>query len=191
LGAVPDLTRAARTIGLLGAPTVAERLARAFVFTDIVGSTELIGVIGDEAWKDLRRWHNETLRSLVRRQGGEEVNHAGDGFFLAFPDPRSAIDCAVAIQRALAEHRRSHGFSPRLRIGVHAAEAERSEDGYLGQGVHAAARIGALATADEILVSRGTVPEEHPFALTSPRSVQLKGFSDPVEVVEVDWRRGA
>jgi class 3 adenylate cyclase len=191
LGAGPDLTRAERTIGLLRTPTAAERLVRAFVFTDIVGSTELIGAIGDEAWKDLRRWHNETLRTLVRRNGGEEVNHAGDGFFLAFPDPRSAIDCAVAIQRALAEHRRSHGFSPRLRIGVHAAEAERSEDGYLGQGVHAAARIGALAPADEILVSRDTVPEGLRLPLASPRSVQLKGFPDPVEVVEVDWRQGA
>jgi class 3 adenylate cyclase len=157
------------------------------MFTDIVGSTELLGAIGDEAWDDVRRWHNQTLRALVRKHGGEEANHSGDGFFLAFPNARSAVECGVAIQRALAEHRRKAGFAPRVRIGIHSAEATRGEDGYLGRGVHEAARIGALAGAGEIVVSAETLGDGSDFRASEPRSVELKGISGPVEVRTIDW----
>ena len=69
----------------------------------------------------------------------------GDGFFVTFDDPASAIACAVAIQQALAEHRREQGFSPTVRIGLHRAEATKEGTDWSGKGVHAAARIGALA----------------------------------------------
>ena len=87
LGAHRDARRVeelrARTAGSAG---TSARAARTFLFTDIVGSTALIEVIGDEAWNDLRRWHNEALRSSFDDHEGEEIDHAGDGFFVAFPD---------------------------------------------------------------------------------------------------------
>ena len=89
-----------------GTPT---RIVRTFLFTDIVSSTSLMGVIGDEAWGDLRRWHDETLRASFVENGGEEIDHAGDGFFVAFPDVPSALASAVEIQRRLVEHRRRTG----------------------------------------------------------------------------------
>ena len=88
---------------------------------------------------------------------GEEVHRTGDGFFVAFPDARTALACAAMIQRTLAEHRRAHGFAPQVRIGVHAAEATRAAGDYEGAGVHAAARIGALAEGGEVLASVDTV----------------------------------
>ena len=71
---------------------------------------------------------------MLRGNDGEEVHRTGDGFFVAFPDARTALACAIAIQRTLAEHRRAHGFAPQVRIGVHAAEATRVGGDYEERG---------------------------------------------------------
>jgi predicted ATPase/class 3 adenylate cyclase len=157
-----------------------------FLFSDIVGSTNLVDAIGDVAWQDLIDWHDRTLRALFHQHGGEEVDHAGDGFFVAFTAASSAIRCAVAIQQALDEHRRRHGFAPAVRIGVHSAEARTLGRGYRGKGIHVAARIGAAADANEVLASRETAEAAH-LSLSNPRTVELKGLSAPIEVVPIDW----
>ena len=87
----------------------------------------LMGVIGDDAWDDLRRWHDQTLRASFADHGGEEIDHAGDGFFVAFPDAAVGPRLAVEIQRRLVEHRRAHGFAPQVRMGVHATAATHDE----------------------------------------------------------------
>lgn len=174
------LERAARGPG--------DRTVRAFMFTDVVGSTTLLEAIGDQAWEDLRRWHDQTLRHCFTAHGGQEVDDAGDGFFVAFPDPGSAVECAVEIQRKLADHRREHGFAPSIRIGLHATEATRSGDRYLGRGVHVAARIGALAEGGEILASKDTLADLERIAVSGSREVTLKGVAEPVVLVSIDWR---
>jgi class 3 adenylate cyclase/predicted negative regulator of RcsB-dependent stress response len=167
-----------------GAETV-----RAFLFTDIVSSTTLIEAIGDEAWRNLVLWHDRTLQKIFAAHGGEEVEHRGDGYFVAFPSADAALECAVAIQRSLAEHRRSHGFSPKVRIGVHRAEAARTGDTYQGKGVHEAARISALAQGDEVLVSAETLEAaSKSFAAGEPRAVSLKGIARPIQVRSVEWQ---
>jgi class 3 adenylate cyclase len=190
LGAKLDARRAARMVAELEpAAERAPREEKVFMFTDIVNSTNLVEAIGDEAWGHLLRWHNQKLASLVADHDGEVVQTTGDGFFVTFDRSRNAIECAVAIQRALDEHRRTHGFSPRVRIGLHSAEATRENTDWSGVGVHAAARIGALADGDEILISRGTADgAKDDFPVSEPRSVSLKGISEPVEVVAVEWR---
>jgi class 3 adenylate cyclase len=161
------------------------------MFTDIVGSTTLVEAIGDEAWHDLLHWHDQALRRCFSENGGEEIHRTGDGFFVAFPDARSALGCASKIQRKLGEHRREHGFAPRVRIGLHAAEASRVGDDYEGVGVHAAARIGALADGGEILASVETVEGIADVTLGIPRDVELKGLAEPVRIVAIDWRSSA
>jgi class 3 adenylate cyclase len=166
-----------------------EQVRRAFMFTDIVKSTDLVGVIGDEAWQDLLTWHDQTLRSLFASHGGAVAHHTGDGFFVAFEDSRSALRCAVAVQRRLAEHRRAHGFAPLVRIGVHAAEATRRGQDYGGGEVHKAARIAALAGGGEILASGDTVADVgKEFKVSEPRDVAVKGVADPVQVARIEWR---
>jgi class 3 adenylate cyclase len=165
------------------------RVARAFMFTDIVGSTNLLETLGDEAWEDVTRWHNDTLQTLIRSHAGEVVHTTGDGYFAAFPDATTAASCGVAIQRGLAEHRREHGFAPQVRIGLHASEATVIPNDYAGIGVHLAARVGALAEGGEIVVTCETVEGEPiPFRVTNERSVSLRGIADPVRVVSIDWR---
>ena len=89
-----------------------DRLRRTFVFTDIVGSTPLVEALGDEAWQELIRWHDQTFRAIFDRYGGMEVRQTGDGFFVAFDDPTAAIEAAVAVQRSLAEQAPGPRFRP-------------------------------------------------------------------------------
>jgi class 3 adenylate cyclase len=169
-------------------PPASERRQLTFLVSDIVGSTSLVEAIGDEAWGDVIAWHDRTLRGLFAAHEGEEIDNAGDGFFVAFPDAVSAAECAAAIQRTLAEHRRTAGFAPQVRIGVHAAEATRANGSYRGRGVHEAARVGALAGAGEIVASLATAELVGDLERSEPRSVELKGLAEPVEVVTLLWR---
>jgi class 3 adenylate cyclase len=165
------------------------RVIRTFMFTDIVGSTDLIGTIGDEAWNDVVSWHDETLRTVIGSHRGEVVRTTGDGFFASFADPGAALDCAISIQRRLAEHRRRQGFAPQVRIGLHAAEATAVADDYAGLGVHEAARVGALAEGGEILATASTVAAAAmQVAAGEEREVSLKGLPHPVRVVSIAWR---
>ncbi|MGH2402737.1 MAG: adenylate/guanylate cyclase domain-containing protein, partial [Candidatus Limnocylindria bacterium] len=188
LNAVLEARRATELGGEPRAPG-ARRVTRTFMFTDIVRSTDLAELIGDEAWQELSRWHDELIRSLVAEHDGEVVDSAGDGFFAAFPDAAHGLRAAIAIQRALAAHRRNAGFAPRLRIGLHQADASHAGAQYSGIGVHAAARITGQADAEEILVSRVTL-DDAGLAIdrSATRSLQLKGISEPVEAVAIDWR---
>jgi class 3 adenylate cyclase len=196
LGAALDLRRAEVAVlqlagGADAAPlgTATTRVARVLMFTDIVDSTRLAETLGDEAWDGVLRWHDRTLRAAVAEQRGEVVKATGDGFFLVFADADQAIEAAVTIQRRLAEQRRSAGFAPSVRIGIHQAEVNRVGLDYVGTGVNQASRVGAAAEGDEILVSAVTfAAARHSIAELGRRTVTLKGLAKPVEVVEVSWR---
>jgi class 3 adenylate cyclase len=164
------------------------RSVRTFMFTDIVDSTKLVELLGDESWENLLAWHDRALRVCFDEHNGDEVKNEGDGFFVAFPDPGSAIECATRIQRSLADHRRQHGFAPQVRIGVHTAEVTDREGDYGGKGVHTAARVGAAATANEILVTLVALDGlEERFTTSAERALELKGLAEPVLVATVDW----
>jgi len=165
------------------------RARRTLMFTDIVDSTRLVEVLGDEAWGNVLAWHDRTLRECFQAARGQEVNHEGDGFFVSFADPAQAVDCAVAVQRALADHRRDHGFAPQVRIGLHATEAIDLGRDYLGKGVHEAARVGAAAAAGEILATTAVIDAVVGRARVSePRELHAKGLAGTLSVASIDWR---
>jgi class 3 adenylate cyclase len=166
---------------------VSQRVVKTFMFTDIVGSTNLLELLGDDAWHDLLRWHDDTLRGLFAAFDGQEVVATGDGFFVGFDAPDPALACAVAIQRRLLEQRQQHGFAPQVRIGLHASGATQVGRNFQGMGVHEASRIAALADGGQILASRETATGGR-YPVSEPRSVTLKGISEPVEIVEISWR---
>jgi class 3 adenylate cyclase len=162
------------------------KLARTFMFTDIVDSTKLVEALGEEKWKKLLGWHDRKLGELIDAAGGEVIKQTGDGYFAAFQSPSAALDAALSIQRALDEH---EPLAPDVRIGLHTGGAfHRSDEDYAGEGVHMAARIGALAGAGEILVSKDSLGGASRFQVSEPRAEILKGFEDPVELVAVEWR---
>jgi class 3 adenylate cyclase len=193
LGATRDLRRVDASLEADGpgaAPAPAATVRKTFMFTDIVTSTDLVELIGDAAWEEMLSWHDRELRKAFAKARGDEVNHTGDGFFVAFDRARDGIDCAVDIQRRLARHRREHGFAPWVRIGLHSAEATRRGSDYSGRGVHIAARVGAAAGREESLATASvtTASNESTYALSEPRELELKGVRGTVEVRAVDWR---
>jgi len=192
LGAMIDLDRVAGLLGQdnagrgMNSPVPGTRVAKTLMFTDIVGSTNLVEALGDEAWENLLGWHDETLRRLFAKHCGEEVKQVGDGFFVAFDDPSEAIECAAEIQHRLGDHRKQHGFAPQVRIGVHHSEVTRKGQDYGGRGVHVAARVGALAVSGEILATTDVIAATPTrFPVSEPRSVAVQGVSEPVDVMSV------
>jgi class 3 adenylate cyclase len=178
LGAVLDFQRAAELLG--------DATKRTFMFTDIVDSTKLVEVLGEDKWRKLLTWHDRKLRELIEQQGGEVIKQTGDGYFAAFQNPGGALEAAVSIQRALDAH---EPIAPDVRIGLHTGGAfHREDDDYAGQGVHLAARVGALAGGGEILVSRESLDGAIRYPQSEPRQTELKGIEEPVEIVSIDWR---
>jgi transcription antitermination factor NusG len=82
--------------------------------------------------------------------------------------------------------RRSAGFAPKVRIGVHASGATQVGQNFSGKGVHEAARIAALADGDQILSSSHTAAGGR-FPASELRTVTLRGTSEPMEIVTIDW----
>ena len=192
LGAVLDLHTAMELLGeeiAENAPKASvpgARVTKTFMFTDIVKSTNLVDAMGDEDWEGVLERHDQTLRSCFSAHHGVEINKVGDGFFVGFDNPGDAVECAVTVQRRLLQHRRERGYLPQVRVGLHRAEATQKGRDYGGKGVHAAARIGALAGAGEILASRDVIDAaDLRFPVGEPRSITLKGVSEPVEVASI------
>jgi class 3 adenylate cyclase len=125
-----------------------DRVLATVLFTDIVGSTERAAELGDRRWRDLLDSHDRTVRRQLERFRGREVDNAGDGFLATFDGPGRAIECACAIRDAV----RALGIE--VRVGLHTGEIEVRGDDVAGMAVHIGARVAALASANEVLVSR-------------------------------------
>jgi class 3 adenylate cyclase len=127
-----------------------------FLFSDIEESTGLLRRVGNEAFAAMRADHRRLLRAAFDAHGGREIDTAGDGFFVAFDSARNAAEAAVKGQLTLARFRWPSEGEVRVRIGLHTAEPHVSEDGYVGVGVHRAARICDAAQGGQILLSNAT-----------------------------------
>jgi class 3 adenylate cyclase len=118
------------------------------LFTDIVGSTEKVIAAGDRQWTDLLEAHNTAVRRELAAYRGREVSTTGDGFIAVFDGPARAVRCAFAAKEAV----RRVGIE--IRSGIHTGECEMRHDSISGLSVHIAARIAALASASNVVVSR-------------------------------------
>jgi class 3 adenylate cyclase len=124
------------------------------------------------------------------------VKSRGDGFMLAFAGARRGVQCAVAIQRALAAEPIvvDELGVVEVRIGVHTGEALQAEHDLFGRHVNLAARIADQAGGGEVLVSaltRDLLAGADDFTFGAARDVVLKGVSDSQRVVAVEWRTTA
>jgi class 3 adenylate cyclase len=130
------------------APQEFERVLATVMFSDIVGSTERTAAAGDRPWLDLLDRHNAIVRRELERYRGREVKTMGDGFMASFDGPARAIRCAKSMVDGV------HNVGLQLRVGLHTGEVELVADNDIGgMAVNIAARIGARAGTDEVLVS--------------------------------------
>lgn len=128
--------------------TESGRFLGTVLFTDVVGSTELLASLGDARYRELRAAHERQVRLQVEDDGGRLVSAVGDGTFSVFDGPSRAVRCARTICLQAAE------LGLPVRAGVHSGELERTGRDVTGMSVHIGARVSALAGPGEVLVSR-------------------------------------
>jgi class 3 adenylate cyclase len=130
-----------------GGEEVPDTVLTTVLFTDIVGSTELAGRLGDRGWSDLLRDHHAAVRRELSKFRGEELDTAGDGFFATFDGPARAIRAAEAIVANVRE------LGVEVRAGVHTGECALHEGKVAGIAVSLGARVAGTAGPGEVLVS--------------------------------------
>jgi class 3 adenylate cyclase len=159
------------------------------MFSDIEGFTAITERLGDRRAMDVLREHNGIIRQRVASSGGHEIKVQGDGFMIAFGGASSALHCAVGIQGDFAARNDANPDVPvQVRLGLHAGEAVRDGDDFLGGAVILAARIAEQANGGEILVSsvlKDLCDLSGEFQFEHGRDVYLKGVSEPRRVYSV------
>jgi predicted ATPase/class 3 adenylate cyclase len=151
-----------------------------FLFTDIEGSTRLLGELGG-AYADALAEHGRQLRAVFACHGGVEVDTQGDAFFVAFGRASDALAAAAEGQEALA------GGSIRLRMGVHTGEPTVTEEGYVGIDVHRAARIAAAGHGGQVVVSQTTCDLVGAAGLRDLGVHRLKDLSAPERLYQLGF----
>jgi class 3 adenylate cyclase len=124
-----------------------DRILATLLFTDIVGSTQMLAGLGDQRWRGVLAEHDVRVRDQLARYRGREVQTTGDGFLATFDGPARAIECAEAIRDSV------RGLGIEIRAGLHTGEIELMGDGIGGLAVHIAARVLGMAEAGEVVVS--------------------------------------
>jgi len=173
--------------------TLAAGAFRTILFTDIAGSAAMGQRLGDASAQKVRRTHNKIVRDALAAHGGSETKHTGDGIMAAFGSATRALECAVAIQKTLAERNneaeRGDAEALSVRIGLNAGEPIAEDRDLFGTAVDLAARLRDRAEPGETLVSdvvRQLVAGKG-FLFNDRGEHALKGFEDPVRVWEVRW----
>jgi class 3 adenylate cyclase len=125
-----------------------DRVLATVLFTDIVRSAETASRLGDARWRQLLERHHTSVRALLGRYRGREIDTAGDGFFASFDGPARAARCALALVDAVRP------LGVEIRAGLHTGEVETIGGKPGGVAVNVGARIAALAGPSEVLASQ-------------------------------------
>ena len=186
-GDIPDLTEPA-SVHTATPPDAAT--FRTILFSDVEGSTTLTQRLGDAKARELLREHERMVREALKAHGGSEVKTMGDGFMASFSSATKALECAIAMQRAFAEHNESAEEPIKVRIGLNAGEPIAEDKDLFGTAVNLAARICSQAEAGQILapiVVRELAAGKQ-FMFADLGETELRGFEDPVRLYELRWR---
>ncbi len=162
------------------------------LFTDLVGSTELLARAGDEEAQRIFSAHHQLLADAVAEHGGHEVKWLGDGLMVAFPSAADALSCAIAMQQSA--DRPVGGERLEIRVGLTAGEALRDVADYFGTPVVTAKRLCDRAEAGQILCSdlvAGLLSGRPGFAFAAVGELELKGLPQPVATYEVRYETDA
>jgi class 3 adenylate cyclase len=137
------------------------------------------------------RTHDALIRRCLAEYQGVEITHTGDGVEASFPTASSAVECAIAIQKAFAKHNRERPADAiEVRIGIHAGDAIQTEGRLFGMAVYTAFRICQRARPRQVLVSDvvHNLASGKGFTLTRHGRVALKGLAGRIRLYEVSWK---
>ncbi len=161
------------------------RLA-AILAADIAGYSALMGADEARTVRDLKG-HQAAVLPMVDDFGGRIIDTAGDGILAEFASVVNAVECAVAIQRTMAERNTAveSGRRMQFRIGINLGDVIYDDDRIFGDGINIAARLEGIAEPGGICVS-GKVHEEidgkMDFSYEDLGDRQLKNIARPVRV---------
>ena len=150
-----------------------------FLFTDVEGSTSLLRELGAEAYADALAEHRRVVREACAAKGGVEVDTQGDAFFVAFPSAPGAAAAAQAITDALAPGPIS------LRIGLHTGTPLVTDEGYVGDDVHFAARVAASGHGGQVLLSKSARELVDGLSVTDLGEHRLKDIEGAVSIYQL------
>lgn len=158
---------------------------RTFLFTDIVGSTDLTDEFGDIVAMRIVRKHNEIVRRRLSLNVGKEVKHTGDGIMAIFDSTSKAVRCAIEIQKDVMEYRQANeGTQLFLRIGINAGEPVTENNDFFGVAVQLTKRICDKANPDQVYLSdivKGLCMGRN-FNFSDLGDHNLKGLSQPIKL---------
>lgn len=166
---------------------------RTILFTDLEGHTTMMTRLGDQKGREVLREHERITRIALAANGGTEVKTMGDGFLASFASAQRALECAIALQRAVHPDGDASVLSGvRVRVGINAGEPIAEEDDLFGASIIAAARIAASALGGQVLVAnvvRELVAGKG-FLFSDTGEHSLRGLEDPVRIWELRWHEG-
>ena len=146
-----------------------------FLFTDVEGSTRRWEADA-EGMRVALAAHDQVLRGVIQAHGGWLFKHTGDGVCAAFASPRSAVDAAVAAQRALELP---------VRMGLATGEAELREADYFGAVLNRAARVMAAGHGGQVLLAESTAGLLSGVDLVDLGPRRLRDLPTPIGVFQV------
>jgi predicted ATPase/class 3 adenylate cyclase len=154
-----------------------------FLFTDVEGSTKLLHELGAEAYADALGEHRRIVRESCLAMGGVEVDTQGDAFFFAFASAQEAVGAAQLITESLAP-----GLI-RLRIGLHTGAPLVTDEGYVGDDVHLAARVAAAGHGGQVLLSKASRELVDGLSITDLGEFRLKDIEEAVSLYQLGSER--
>jgi predicted ATPase/class 3 adenylate cyclase len=146
-----------------------------FLFTDVEGSTRRWEADAD-GMRNALAAHDKVLRSAIEAHDGFLFSHTGDGMVAAFSSPKSAVDAAVAAQRALELP---------VRMGLATGEAELRDGDYFGTVLNRAARVMGAGHGGQILLADSTAILLSGVDLVDLGPRRLRDLPTPVGVFQV------
>lgn len=161
-----------------------------FMFTDIVGSTEMTARLGNAGAQKAVRAHNTAVRAAIQAKKGREVKHTGDGIMATFPDPASAVTGAVQILRDIASHNAANPtLQVQVRIGVNVGEAVEEENDFFGAAVQMTARICDKASKGNAWASQAIVDacKGQRLGFIPRGKFEMKGIQGAKILYEIGW----
>jgi adenylate cyclase len=175
-------TVAREILSLLPAADMSGAADITILFTDIDGYTSLTERLGDRASQAMLRAHNHVVRESLAAHSGREVKHTGDGIMAFFPCAARAVECALAIQDAIAAYnqRRKDKEPLRVAVGLNTGSPIREEGDLYGTAVIIAARAVDLAAGGEVVVTDVVrqLAAGKGLAFAPLPSVDLEGLTD-------------
>ncbi len=159
---------------------IARRLA-AIMSADVVGYSRLMGTDEAGTLSALKALRRDVFAPQVAAHKGRVVKLMGDGALVEFPSIVNAVDCAIAVQRALAEQ------TIQLRIGINLGDIIVEGSDIYGDGVNVAARIQEVAEPGSVALSNSAhdqIAGKVEAAFTDGGKHSLKNIAKPVRV----WR---